>query len=69
MKKTNNPASEALMASYKDVAGGENGSEPGAAETREQIGDVYRSGGSEPTFLRDGKDVAKHGGSRPKGRG
>ncbi|TLS48391.1 hypothetical protein FE782_30750 [Paenibacillus antri] len=63
--KRNNPAGEALLASYNDVASGEAGDEAGAAETREQIKDDYFSGGNDVTFLRDGEDLGKNDGYRP----
>ena len=36
------------------------------AETNEQISDDYFAGGNEVTFLRDGKDLSKSDGFRPK---
>ncbi|HZG57732.1 hypothetical protein [Paenibacillus sp.] len=65
MAKRNDPADEALLASYDDVASGEDGGEAGAAETREQVSDAYVSGGNERTFLRNGKDLGKNDGYRP----
>jgi len=65
MTKRKNPADEALLAAYDDVASGEDGDEAGAAETREQLSDAYVSGGNEHTFLRDGKDLGKNDGYRP----
>lgn len=65
MANRKDPAAEALLASFNDVANGESGEEAGAAETREQIKDDYFAGGNECTFLRDGEDLGKNDGYRP----
>ncbi len=64
-KKRKNPAAEALLSSYDDVASRESGDDAGAAETREQIQDDYYAGGNDVTFLRDGEDLGKSDGYRP----
>jgi hypothetical protein len=75
MGKRKGPADEALLQSYDAVAnarfeGKESGkgteTQKGLAETYEQISDDYVSGSNEKTFLRDGEDLGKNDGYRPK---
>lgn len=61
-----NRADEALLSSYDDVASGETKNEAGASETQEQWHDAYAAGGNERIFERDGKDLGKNDGYRPK---
>ncbi|MCI3923923.1 hypothetical protein MO973_27215 [Paenibacillus sp. TRM 82003] len=65
-KQKKDQADAALLSSYNDVAGGETEGEAGSAETQEQWSDAYASGGNEHTFLRDGQDLGKTDGYRPK---
>jgi len=68
-------ADRALLNSYSEVAEAKyEGSEPaadselqqGLVETYEQIQDDYFAGGNERTFLRDGKDLGKTDGYKPR---